>query len=296
MTAAEMLARALSALLLLSTCAACRQVGELPDPAPPSAASTAKPAEERARPPAWLSSEPAVFEHVQKVYEDAGFPEVRTAVLQVSEDVPLPFYQKANRTLYIPPFTDGVEKMRTRLARVSVNHFSGALSFIDPFGSPAAAYEGFQALLTVAVAHEMAHHIQAMRRSEGTFQPDSLYDQESEAIEFEQAFLAHELEVKAAPAKWRDHYRLAIFAIRDAIPAYVMESIPSDAKGMRRTFAEAYIAYGRAASVAETGVNVEVSSATTVYAGYTERRIALFVKGGRSLAQLAAAEAASRKK
>lgn len=288
--------RALLSLLLLSACAGCRQVAELPDPVAPATATAAQPAEQPARPPAWLSSEAAVFEHVQKVYEDAGFPEVRTAVLQVSEDIPLPFYQKANRTLYIPPFTDGVEKMRVRLARVSVNHFSGALSFIDPFGSPAMAYEGFQALLTVAMAHEVAHHVQAMRKSAGAFQPDSLYDQESEAIEFEQAYLAHEIEAKAVPARWRDHYRRAIFAIRDAIPVYVMESLPADAKGMRRTFAEAYIAYGRAASLAENGVNVQVSSATTVYAGYTERRVALYVKGGRSLAELSAAEAADRKK
>lgn len=284
-----------SAPLWLASVIACRQVAELPDPASPAAsASAAKPAEDT-RQPAWLTSEAAVFEHIQKTYEDAGFPEVRTAVLAVSEDAPLPSYQKQNRTLVIPPFLDGPDKMRVRLARVSANHFMGALGFVDAFGSAAAAYRAFQALVTVAIAHEMAHHLQAMRKSSASLGPDSIYDLEAEAIELEQAYLSHEIEVKAVPERWRDDYRRSIFAIRDAIPVYVMDSLPSDPKALRSTFMQAYVTYARGISTAEAGVNTQVSAATLVYAGYTERRIALLARGARSLSQLAADEKSKAK-
>ena len=58
-----------------------------------------------------------MFEHVQQTLEQAGFPGVRTAVVRVTEDVPLPSYQGADRTLSIPPFADGPEAMRARTAQ-----------------------------------------------------------------------------------------------------------------------------------------------------------------------------------
>lgn len=274
---------------------ACTQIAEAPSPAVPvAAADAAKPAEKAERQPVWLGSEASVFEHVQKTYEDAGFPEVRTAVFKVSEEVPLPFYNQADRTLYIAPFSDGVDKMRARLARMSASHFSGALTFIDAFDSADTAYEAYRAFLTVAVAHELGHHIQFLRKPAGTLSPADIYDIESEAIELEQAFLAQQIETKQVPARWRDHYRLSVLAIRDSIPAHARETLPEDDKALRDAFARAYLTYGRGEAGAEGGVNVEISAAAVVYAGYTRKRMALLVKSGRSLAELAAAETRRR--
>jgi hypothetical protein len=284
------------ALLLLP--AACKQIDELPPvtakDAPVGTGAAAAPAE--ARPPVWLAAEAPVFEHVQKVLEDAGFPEVRTAVFAVSEEVPLPTYQRANRTLTIPSFTDGAEPLRARIARMSARHFGGTLTFLDAFESTEKAYRAYQAFLTVAVAHELAHHIQGLRKGADSASAQDIYDLEAEAIEFEQAFLAHEIEAKHVPEAWRGSYRRSVMAIRDSIPKAAFAALPEDDKALRAAFARAYITYsnGEAAAM-ENGVNVETAAASTVYAGYTQRRIALLAKGGRSLEVLAKAEAERKK-
>lgn len=170
--------RALAIALLLLP-AACKQIDELPAATPQNAAPGASAAPgaiaPSEKPPAWLSSEASVFEHVQQTLEQAGFPGVRTAVVRVTEDVPLPSYQGADRTLSIPPFADGPEAMRARLARTSARHFSGALTFIDAFDSLEQAYTGYRAFLTVAVAHELAHHLQLLRKTDGAPPADQIY-------------------------------------------------------------------------------------------------------------------------
>jgi len=280
----------LAATLVLAA-TACTRIAEAPAPAVPAPSSTphnstASPI----RPPVWLGSEAAVFEHVQKTYEDMGFPEVRTAVFKVSEDVPLPFYRQPERTLYIPPFSDGTDPMRARLAKMSATHFSGALTFIEAFDSVAAAYEGYKTFLTIAIAHELSHHIQFLRKPSTPINPGDIYEIEAEAIELEQAFLTHLIDTKQVPPSWRDNYRLSVLAIRDSIPAAAMDALPDDDKALREAFARAYITYGRGEANAEAGVNVEISAAATVYAGYTRQRISLLTKGGRSLKELSAAE------
>lgn len=283
------------ALLLLP--AACRQVDELPPVTArdaPAGTGAAAAAEERQ--PVWLAAEAPVFEHVQKVLEDAGFPEVRTAVFAVSEDVPLPSYQRANRTLTIPSFTDGPDLLRGRIARMSARHFAGTFTFLDAFDSTEKAYRAYQAFLTVGVAHELAHHIQGLRKGTDSASAEDIYDLEAEAIELEQAFLAHEIEAKHVPAAWLDHYRRSVMAIRDSLPRAALAALPEDDKALRAAFARAYLTYSRGeASAAEDGVNVETDAAYTVYAGYTQRRIALLAKGGRSLEALAKAEADRKK-
>lgn len=279
------------ALLLLLLPAACKQVDELP-PATPhdAAASTSAPAEGE-KTPAWLSSEASVFEHVQQTFEQAGFPEVRTAVFRVTEDVPLPSYQQADRTLSIPPFADGPEPMRARLARTSARHFQGALTFIDAFASLEQAYTGYRAFLTIAVAHELSHHVQLLRKGAGAPSPDDIYAVESEAIEYEQAFLAHEIEAKHVPPTWRDHYRRAVIAIRDTIPQAVFSRLPDDEKALSRAFAQAYLGYARGETASlQDGINPEIDAAELVYAGYTQKRLTLLAKPGRSLEALAKAE------
>jgi hypothetical protein len=284
---------AFAAAAILAT-AGCTQVAEVTRPAAPPVDVPQKPVDDGIRPPAWLSSEASVFEHVQKTYEELGFPEVRTAVFKVSEDVPLPYYGQADRTLYIPPFLDGADKMRARVAKMSASHFSGALTFVDVFESSAAAYDAYKVFLTIAVAHELSHHIQFSRKSAAQLAPGDVYDIEAEAIEFEQAFLAHLIGIKQVSSQWRDRYRLAVLAIRESIPQRAFDTLPQDEKALRETFAQAYLTYGRGELGAGSGVNVEISAAVTVYAGYTQKRMALFQKGGRSLKELAAAEASHR--
>lgn len=273
---------------------ACRQVAELPGSAP-AAPATANP-ETRKGPaaPPWLGSEAAVFEHVQQVFDQAGFPEVRTAVFKVSDEVPLPFYRTADRTLFIPPFTDGAARMRERLARMSATRFAGALTFIDEFESDKAAYDAFRAFMVVAVAHELSHHVQFLRKGAAAPTPADAYDTESDAIEFEQAFLAAEIAAQRAPDEWRAHYRQGVIALRDAIPRFAIEALPDDATELRQSFARAYLTYGLGESRSGAGVNPELAAASTVYAGYTQRRITLLTKGARSLADLAKAEADRR--
>jgi hypothetical protein len=281
------------ALLLLP--AACRQVDELPPATAKDAAAPAKAAPE-GRPPVWLAAEAPVFEHVQKVFEDAGFPEVRTAVFAVSEDIPLPSYQRANRTLSIPSFTDGAGPVRARLARMSARHFAGTLTFLDAFDSPEEAYRGYQAFLTVAVAHELSHHIQFLRKGTELASAQDIYDLEAEAIEFEQAFLAQEIAAKHVPETWNAHYRRAVMAIRDSLPQAAFAALPDDDKALRTLFGRAYLTYAQGeANAVEDGVNVQVDAANIVYAGYTQRRLTLLTKGGRSLTALAKAEAERKK-
>ncbi len=293
------------AIALLSALVGCRQVDELPPTAPNSAAAAPVKVAPEGRPPVWLAAEAPVFEHVQKVFEDAGFPEVRTAVFAVSEAVPLPSYQPANRTLYIPSFTDGPDRVRARLARMSARHFAGTLTFLDAFDSSEAAYRAYQAFLTVAIAHELSHHIQSLRKgaespsaretpetASSPWGPRNIYDLESEAIEFEQAFLAHEIAAKHVPEAWADHYRRAVMAIRDSLPRATLAALPDDEKELRVTFGRAYLTYAEGESTAqEDGVNPRIEAANIVYAGYTQRRLALLAKGARSLETLAKAEA-----
>jgi hypothetical protein len=278
------------ALALLFFLAGCRQVDELRPPAAPGAA--ARPSAAEARPPGWLSSEASVFEHVQKVYEDAGFPEVRTAVLRVSEDVPLPSYSQLNRTLFVPPFSDGLDKVRARIAHMSATHFSGAFTFLDAFDSGSEALTAYRVLLAVAVAHELWHHVQLRGKPGELPAPADVYDLECEAIEAEQAFLAHEIDSRQFPASFREHYRRAVLAIRDSVPEAVITSLPEDDKQLRTIFAQAYLTYGRGELSAGDGVNVEVSAGQLVYAGYTRKRLTLLAKGGRSLEALAKADSA----
>ena len=275
--------RALAIALLLLP-AACKQVDELPPATPPDAASAPGPAAPAEKPPAWLSSEASVFEHVQETFEQAGFPAVRTAVFRVTEDAPLPSYQGADRTLSIPPFADGPAAMRARLARTSARHFAGTLTFIEPFGSLDGAYTGYRAFLTVAVAHELAHHLQLLRRPDSPPAPESILALETEAIEFEQAFLAHEIETKRVPPSFRDHYRRAVMAIRDTVPDIVYTTLPTDEKALSAAFAQAYLAYSRASP------NPDPRDAALVFATYTQKRLAFLAKPGRTLEALAKAE------
>jgi len=291
------------ALLLLP--AACKQVDELPPATPHDAASAPGPATPAEKPPAWLSSEASVFEHVQQTFEQAGFPAVRTAVFRVTEDVPLPSYQGADRTLSIPPFADGPAAMRARLARASARHFGGALAFIESFDSLESAYTGYRAFLTVAVAHELAHHLQLLRRPDSPPPPESILAIETEAIEFEQAFLAHEIETKRVPPSFRDHYRRAVMAIRDTVPEIVYTTMPTDEKALSTAFARAYLGYSRAPSGPHPGaaaansdtaaheddLNPDLHDAALVYATYTQKRLTLLAKPGRTLEALAKAEA-----
>ena len=108
--------------------------------------------------------------------------------------------------------------------------------------------------------------------------------------------MAHEIEAKHVPEAWRDSYRRSVMAIRDSLPKAAFAGLPEDDKALRAAFARAYITYsnGEAAAM-ENGVNVETAAASTVYAGYTQRRIALLAKGGRSLEVLAKAEAKRKK-
>jgi hypothetical protein len=229
-----------------------------------------------------------VFEHVQAVLERAGCPEVRTAVMKVSDEVPLPFYSVPARTLIIPPFRDGPSRMRERLARMSAKRFAGALTFIEAYGSAAAAYEGYAVFLTVAIAHEMWHHVQFIRRAADPPGPHDVYDIEADAVELEQAFLAHLIAAGQAPPRWREHYRRAVLALRDSVPQQALDAVPEDGEALRRQFARAYAIYGMGESAAEDGVNVQVSAAFTVYAGYMTHRVALLTKGARPLKDLAA--------
>lgn len=161
----------LAVLLLAGALVGCRQIAELPAEGPAAGGTDGAGAAE-GRPPVWLASEAAVFEHAQSVLESAGAPEVRTAVLQVSDDVDLPIYRPEIRTLVVPPFRDGEERMRERLARTSARRFEGALGFVDRFDSAASAYEGWAVLLTVAVAHELWHHVQSVRAARSPVAPD----------------------------------------------------------------------------------------------------------------------------
>ena len=267
---------------------ACKQIDELPPATPGNAAAPAATSAPDDKPPAWLSSEASVFEHVQQTLEQAGFPEVRTAVFRVTEDVALPAYQGADRTLSIPPFADGAEAMRARLARTSARHFAGAFTFIDAYPSLEQAYTGYRVFLTIAVAHELAHHLQLVQKPAAP--PSDIYALESSAIELEQAFLAHEIEAKHVPATWRDHYRRAVMAVRDSVPLTVRDKLPEDEKARSLAFAQAYATYARGeAASRDDGVNPEVDAAALVYAGYTEKRVSLLVKPGRPLSSLAKA-------
>lgn len=232
-----------------------------------------------------------MFEHVQRELEGAGCPEVRTAVMKVSDEVPLPLYDARTRTLIIPPFRDGPEKMRERVARMSAKRFSGAFTFIDAFDSAASAYDAYATLLTVAVAHEMWHHIQFARRAQSPPGPLDVHDVESEAVEVEQAFLAHLVDTKQVPSTWRNHYRRAVLALRDAVPRQALDAVPDDERLFRQQFARAYALYGLGETLARDGVNVQVTAATTVYAGYMRRRVALLTTGARPLQTLTAAPA-----
>lgn len=284
-----------SSLLLaaaLSLAAGCRQIAELPPDAPPAPTASAQ-AGETARPPVWLASESAVFEHVQKVLEGAGCPEVRTAVLKVSDEVPLPFYDVPARTLLVPPFRDGPEKMRERVARMSAKRFAGALTFIDAFDSAASAYEAYAVFLTVAIAHEMWHHVQFVRRAAAPPGRSEVYDVEAEAVEVEQAFLAHLVETGQAPKTWRSHYRRAVLAIRDSVPRQALDAVPDDPEARSQQFARAYAIYGMGEAVAAGSVNVQLGAAFTVYATYMQRRVTLLTEGARPLATLAAKPAVS---
>lgn len=279
-----------AALLLALAGSGCRQIAELP-PDAPSAPATPKAPSGDVRPPAWLGSEASVFEHVQRELEGAGCPEVRTAVMKVSDEVPLPLYDARTRTLIIPPFRDGPEKMRERVARMSAKRFSGAFTFIDAFDSAASAYDAYATLLTVAVAHEMWHHIQFARRAQSPPGPLDVHDVESEAVEVEQAFLAHLVDTKQVPSTWRNHYRRAVLALRDAVPRQALDAVPDDERLFRQQFARAYALYGLGETLARDGVNVQVTAATTVYAGYMRRRVALLTTGARPLQTLTAAPA-----
>jgi hypothetical protein len=271
--------------LLFVPLVACRQIAELPPEAPSAPAPSASASAGDARPPAWLASEAAVFEHAQKVLEEAGCPEVRTAVVRISDEVPLPSYRARDRTLLVPPFRDGQGRMRERIARLSATRFAGALTFVDSFGSAAAAYEAYGVLSTVAVAHELWHHVQFVRGAQGTPRPLDVYDLEAEAIEVEQAFLAHLVEARQVSARWRTHYRQAVLAIRDSIPQRALDAVPEDASALRQQFARAYALYGLEEAEGR-GVNVQLSAASTVYAGYTQRRLTLLSKGARPLKEL----------
>jgi hypothetical protein len=272
--------------LLIAALGGCRQIAELPPTSPsgPTGAAAAAPAAER--PPVWLGSEASVFEHVQKVLEEAGCPEVRTAVFKASEEAALPLYRLQDRTLLIPPFRDGPEKMRERLARMSAKRFAGALTFVDAFDSAASAYEAYGVFMTVAVAHELWHHVHFARKGQGPSDALDAYDVEAEAMEVEQAFLAHLIAKKQVPPRWTNHYRRALLAIRDSIPRFALDAVPDDPQARRQQFARAYALYGVGEAAAQDGVNVQVSAAFTVYAGYTQRRVSLLAKGARPLGEL----------
>lgn len=271
---------------LLAALAGCRQIAELPPDAPPAPSATAGASAGDIRPPRWLASETAVFEHVQRVLEEAGCPEVRTAVLKLTDAFPLPYYSVQERTLHVPPFRDGPEKMRERVARMSAGRFAGALTFIDAFDSAATAYEAYAVFMTVAVAHELWHHVQFVRNEAVTPDPFHVYDLEAGAVEVEQAFLAHLIETRQVSPRWRDHYKRSVLAIRDSVPRRALDAVPEDEAALRRQFARAYAIYGMGEAAAGDGLNVQISAASTVYAGYMQRRMALLAKGPRPLKAL----------
>lgn len=271
--------RAFCGLTLAAT--GCRQVAELSPETPPQTAETTKVSP--SKPPAWLASESAAFEQVQAVLAAAGCPEVGTAVMRVSEEASLPSYSAKLRTLTVPPFRDGPEKLPARIAQMSARRFFGGLSYIEAFGSTEAAYEAYGAFLTVAIAHEMWHHIRAVRRGEKPPSAAEIYDLEAEAVEVEQAFLAHVIGAGKAPKEWASHYRRSVLAIRDSIPKAALDAVPNDPKALREEFARAYATYGMGEPDARDGVNVQISAAVTVYAAYTAHRMKVLERGPRAL-------------
>lgn len=262
----------------------CRQVDELRPasnvPAPTTPAVAAAP---DSPPPEWMSSERAVFAHVQEDFASLGLKEAQSARLAITEDAHLPSYQGESRTISAPPFTDGPDRMRERLARMSARHFGGTLTFVDRFASAEEAYRGYRVFLTVALAHELLHHLQSSRPRAA--RPASIYDTESEAIELEQAYLAREIAEKHVPASFLADYRRAVMAFHDAVPDATFASLPADEKDLRRAFDAAYLTYVHGETNAEEdGVNPEVEAGRVVLAGYSRRRIQLLTKGARPFA------------
>lgn len=274
-------ALALSATLFVG----CRQVDELrpaTNATAPATATVAAAAD--SPPPEWMSSERAVFAHVQQDFVALGLTEARSARLEVTEQAYLPSYQGESRAVYTPPFTDGVDRMRERIARMSARHFGGTLTFVDRFASAEEAYRGYRAFMTVALAHELWHHLQSAR-PRGAPRPVSIYDTESESIELEQAYLAREIAEEHVPATFLADYRRAVMAFHDAVPDATYASLPQDEKELRRVFDAAYLTYVHGETTAEEdGVNIEIEAGRTVLAGYSRKRIRLLTKGARALA------------